>query len=423
MAKSLNQSSSKALVADAAAANHILANINWNFSTPFSVGRSGTSLFDCRKYHWYPATFVPEIPYTLIEVLTMPGAAVLDPFAGIGTTIFQGILLGRRPYAVEISRVAVEFMRAMWLLLSPSTDLSRGGEFLQEVGDGYDAGKDYRSSLDSSDVLLDSLRPWYSEAAFNQVAYLILRERKCRHSIRPAMRIALSATLKAACAQDRGWGCIADRVLPKPDQLKGTKNVLQTFFRNVSTLVRDVQAVKETMTPDASQFLETADAETRIVRADIRQCTSLRKESIDIVVTSPPYPNMTDYSLAQRLSYYWLGEDPAEDLALEIGARRKRSRPDPIGQYLEGMRCAIKVICDAIKPGGYACFVMPSFESDTQNNDIRKQAIQDCLSSVSGHGLVLEQTLCRILPMRRRQHNQKWASLTKEGIHVFRKRP
>ena len=54
-----------------------LHNINWNFD--FNINYSSDSLypFDCRKHYSYPATFIPEIPYTLIEILSCKGDTVL----------------------------------------------------------------------------------------------------------------------------------------------------------------------------------------------------------------------------------------------------------------------------------------------------------------------------------------------------------
>ena len=58
-------------------------------------------------------------------------------------------------------------------------------------------------------------------------------------------------------------------------------------------------------------------------------CENVPDNSVDLVITSPPYPNMTDYVTSQRLSYYFLGLGLADksrlkDLDLEIGPRIRR---------------------------------------------------------------------------------------------------
>jgi hypothetical protein len=412
-------------LAEVSRAKFILANINWNFSTPFSIGRSGARLFDCRKHHWFPATFISEIPYTLIEVLTTPGAVVFDPFAGIGTTVFQSLLLGRKPYATEICRVAVEFMRALWVLFDPRTDLSGFAEDIGRIKDGFEQNKDYAKMLKKAPIQVERLRPWFQENTFNQIMYLAVCEQKCRRvGLKAAMRISFSAVLKSVCAQDEGWGCIADNMLPKPRQLiKKERSALERFIRNLNTLMRDILKIRDDLPPITLKFLSSADPTSRIAHIDVTQCTDVPDESVDLIVTSPPYPNMTDYSTSQRLSYYWLGADPMDDLRAEIGARRRRFGLSSVQAYRDAMEKAIKVLCTKLRPSGYACFVMPIFETKNQNNTMRKQVVQECLSFLLDNGLVLEQDLNRILPRRRRHHNQQWTSLERECIYIYRKVP
>jgi DNA modification methylase len=403
-------------------ARPILDSINWNFSTPFTVGRSGMSLFDCRKHHWYPATFIPEIPYTLIEVLSKPGDVVYDPFSGIGTTIFQALLLGRKPYATELGKVSVDFMLSMWELFNPRTDISTVLTDFDKIKATYDPSKDYSKALRKTLIKVESLRPWYAEGTFNQLMYLTLSETRCRRpGTRAAMRVVLSATFKAACAQDRGWGCIADNVLPKPKQKGKEKNALEQFGRKLNILIKELSEIRTALPSTTEKFLSTTNVSSRITKVDARQDSSVPDSSVDLIVTSPPYPNMTDYALSQRLSYYWLGGDPSDDLAFEIGARRKRNLSTAIQKYRDSMKDVMKVLSSKLKIGGYACFVMPGFEGDKQNNTERKQVVQECLAFLPANGLVLEQELHRILPTLRRHHNQKWTTLEREYIHIYRK--
>lgn len=403
-------------------ARPILDSINWNFSTPFSVGRSGISLFDCRKHHWYPATFIPEIPYTLIEVLSKPGDVIYDPFSGIGTTTFQGLLLGRQPYATELCQVSVDFMLSLWKLFVPGTNMSSVVKDFDRIRNDYKPDKDYPKLLKNTPVKVELLRPWFAKKTFNQLMYLTLSEmRQKRPGTKAAMRIALSATFKAVCSQDRGWGCIADNVLPKPEQIEKEKNALEQFGRKLAILVKDISEAREALPNITKEFLSSTTVASRIMKADARRSTNIPDASIDLIVTSPPYPNMTDYALSQRLSYYWLGGDPATDLSSEVGARRKRKLSTAIQNYRGDMEQVLKVLSSKLKVGGYACFVLPGFEGDKQNNTERKQVIQECLAFLPANGLVLEQELHRILPTLRRHHNQKWTSLEREIIYIYRK--
>jgi DNA modification methylase len=422
MARPSTQIVKSSALIDVSVAKPILDNINWTFSTPFSVGRSGMELFDCRRHHWYPATFIPEIPYTLIEILSKPGAVIYDPFAGIGTTIFQSLLLGREPYATELGCVAVDFIESMWTLFQGRSDLAKISSDYQKVESNYQEGVDYSKALAATPVRVEDLRPWFAPSTFNQLMYLALTEQRKRHpETKAAMRIAFSATLKAACAQDRGWGCIADNMLPKPIQLKKPRNALAQFGRKLGSLLKDIGDVRQGLPIRTHTFLSAVSMASRVRRSDSRDSQLVPDGGVDLVVTSPPYPNMTDYALSQRLSYYWLGSDLTADLAKEIGARRKRNLGIALQKYLDEMKQIMEVISVKLKSGGYACFVMPGFESDKHNNVERRRVVQECLAFLPANGLVLEQELQRILPSRRRHHNQKWTTLEREFIYVYRK--
>ena len=224
----------------------VLSSVNWNFSSPFSVGRSGLSLFDARKYHWYPATFIPEIPYTLIEVLSSPRSIVFDPFMGIGTTLYQALELGHIPYGNDISRVSVQMFYSIWRLLSPSADIDRILIGLEDIFADYSPTTAYESELKHTTVRYEELREWYNPITFRGLAYLIISDRRCKSkAVRAALRVALSSGLKAVCAQDKGWGCIADNVLPKQSQLDIVRDPILRVKQNSHSLLRGISALRD----------------------------------------------------------------------------------------------------------------------------------------------------------------------------------
>jgi DNA modification methylase len=53
-------------------------------------------------------SFTPEIPKRLIEMFSKPGALVLDPFGGSGTTACEAYLLNRKAISVDVSEEQTE---------------------------------------------------------------------------------------------------------------------------------------------------------------------------------------------------------------------------------------------------------------------------------------------------------------------------
>ncbi|MCX5770305.1 MAG: DNA methyltransferase [Candidatus Hydrogenedentes bacterium] len=407
---------------DSASAMFLLNSIDWRFSTPFSVGRSGIRLFDCRKHHWYPATFIPEIPYTLIEILSEPGARILDPFAGIGTTIFQAIMLGRVPYGVELCPVTVHLMHCLWRLFAGLKPELSVDKYAADYCARYCEDKDYVKRILKQRPSFEKLQPWFEQSTFQQLAFIALLELQTKEPVvNSAIEVAFSSTLKAVCAQDRGWGCIADNVLPKPKQTHQIKDAIGRFRRNLSILTNEILKAKISLDKRTSLLLERHSPEEHIFLNDSKLDIPVEDSSIDLVVTSPPYPSMTDYSTSQRLSHYWLGYDPAQFIPQEIGARRKRTKSDALLSYTSDMTAVFKIVSQKVVKRGFVCLVMPRFEGSKHNNGLRKQAVEECLAALPGYGFVREGELTRFLPERRRHHNQCWAKLQREDILVFRR--
>jgi hypothetical protein len=72
--------------------------VDWDFSGADTLG-GGHGL------HPYPAKFPPQIPRTLIELLSQRGELVLDCFGGSGTTALEALLAGRRAASLDANPV------------------------------------------------------------------------------------------------------------------------------------------------------------------------------------------------------------------------------------------------------------------------------------------------------------------------------
>ena len=412
-------------VADLPSARTILRNINWNFYHKSAFSPHELRPFNTRTYHWYPATFIPEIPYTLIEVLTLPNATVWDPFSGIGTTYFQALSLNRNALATEICGVAVEYMRSLFTLFNPRIDFKKAEIEVEKILGEFNTTKNY-TSLFQGFALINRLEPWFSEKTLNQLSFLFGKEASCENKeLKSIFRICISALLKSVCSQNRGWGCVADNVLPKEDQIED-KKVLALFKNNARRLLKEISEHLKNTRPGYSALYEDMSKKQTIFHEDVRLSNGISDRSVDLVVSSPPYPNMTDYVTSQRLSYYFLGFDLVEkrnvaDACLEIGARSRRSRKDSLEKYLEDMRKANGVISRKIKEEGYVCYVLPAFSMDNENNKNRRQIVQKVLADMAEHDLIKEDEYERILPAIRRSHNAKWATLEREKIYLFRR--
>ena len=413
--------SNAALVHDISKVKFTLNSINWDFFPAGSINYNQISPFNCRKFHWLPATFVAEIPFTLIEVLSKSRAVVYDPFGGIGTTFFQAFLLKRIPLTTEVGKVCTDFIKSLFILFDPDTDFGKLRFSIEKICANYDGKTKYIKNI-SPEAQFQKLSPWYHQETLNQLSYLYLENENCDDkSLKSLIHISVSSLLKTVCSQDRGYGCIADNVYPKKEQMK-EKDTLFFFKNHANSLLKEIEGqFKKNDSEFLNHYYDVLGSNS-IINHDIRSNPPIKDESVDLIVTSPPYPKMVDYVKSQRLSYYFFDYNIDEDLKCEIGARYKRAKPNALDSYLKEMNLANENISNKLKDGGYICYVMPAFDTDKQNNAERQQIVKQVMDNLKKFGLKEELALERIIPSRRRLHNVKWATLEKEKISIYRKR-
>jgi DNA modification methylase len=395
-----------------------LDEINWDFSDNLFSKNQGGVTFDSRKFFPYPGTYVPEIPYTLIEALTKEFDTILDPFAGSGTTIFQSIILRRFPLGYDTCSISSFFINNLINLLSPRINLETlGNEFLKSISYSNVSNNTFSPNF-------EKLNPWFGPKTYQEIKCLKNRiEIESNHLVSSLISISILTSLNSITSQGRGWGCIADNMLPKKEQLKefdvkkivGKKGIsLINYIKNFQHIIQSRQF---------EIFFDQINTQgiERVKNNDCRYDLEHPSKTIDTIITSPPYPNMTDYITSQRLGYYFLGLDPDSDKKKETGARHKRKRKSSVSDYKNEM---IKFNCwfeKNLKPGGFICMVLPEFESK-QKVTARKIAIDEIIENLESFpSIELLKIYERLLPTIRRSHNSKWASLKKEKIYIFQK--
>ncbi|OJX63748.1 hypothetical protein [Dysgonomonas sp. 37-18] len=410
----------KPLIKDVRDVKPILNNINWSFYPKPPILKDVVQPFNSRKYHWYPATYIPEIPYSLIEILTLPGAKVFDPFMGIGTTFFQTLIQGRIPYANDVSKISYEFVKTLYNLFDPTINHSNIQKKIKNDIASYNNQENYL--IKESNPYIDEFKKWYSDDNFNAISFLIqLKNTQEDNLISSIYSIVISSLLNSSSNQDRGMSCIADNMLPKLYQIREV-DVCKVFLSSVNRLISDIKETISLLPNEYSSFYENIKNKELISNNDISEIVSIEDSSIDIVISSPPYPNMIDYTTSQRLAYYYYGEDLNEHRKREIGARYRRNVKNTLQDYYNRMSDANKNIIKTLKTGGLLCYVMPSFNSDNEKNIDRKQIIQKVMAKLEDEqGMTKEMEIERVVPSLRRTHNSKWTTLEKEMIYIYRK--
>lgn len=367
------------------------------------------------RLHWYPATFVPQLPRVLIDALSRAGETVLDPFCGSGTVLAEAIRLNRRVVGSDINPVArlIAQGRAELMLAEPRSFAKR---LRQEVDLilSYLGGRQSidiarrdppRFSSPLNDTAIDSLRPWYHEDTLTDfMALFTFVSQIPEDDLRRVLIAVVSSLTKPLSSQTKSWGHLADNVKPRELTYKRTA---EHFARSVGVIEREL------LRTDLASITAVPRHDV-LVAADAR-ALPLASQSIDLVLTSFPYPNMSDYTLANRLTLYLLEQDMQPLLDREIGARRKRSRPRSLENFLRDMTLAMKEANRVLRRGAYLAAVLPAYNQA----DGRSEVVAQLLDEVDALRFQRVKRIERVVPSRRKR--QSWGTLAREAIVIWEK--
>lgn len=391
-----------------------LNGINWDFDFIIEYDNKSMHPFNCRKYYSYPATFIPEIPYALIEILSKKGNTVVDPFGGIGTTFMQALILERKPFSFDINPIASDVCNTLYKLMDPELNTKDISTHLLNICNEYDEAYSYTKNISEQRVNLGS---WYHKSTFNELAFLCQTFDDMHVStVRDVMELVLTSILVPLSGQTKGWAYIADNVKPKDSELKD-KKLIEKFKNTLTVLLHDIEEYKESLSDTYRSFYENIKHTPRVIEDSIT-CRHLPEGTVDLIITSPPYPRMIDYIKSQRLSFDFLNINFKNYVTREIGARYKRQRKDILDTYEKEILSVNIEMEKILKNLGFLCVVLPDYNEDDDRKAVIDKIVNDYKNNYN-YRLIFDTR--RYIPSHRRTLSIQWATLVNEKIYIFQK--
>lgn len=303
--------------------------------------------------HPYPAKFIPQIPSHLIAKLSIPGDVVFDPFGGSGTTAVEAVRMGRRALSIDANPLSMLIGRVKTGFMTPQVRAEL--EQLQATSLSYIAGAEIKKASWRKDIRsrhaalvpdIPNIGKWFHENAIAELALIrFLINQTTTGLAEDTAKLALSRIILRASFQES-----ETRYVSEPKEVSPGAT-LSGFVESLRTLIRRLE--------HAAPDLQRADAKFSIgdSRTDIGH--HVGDSSVGLIVTSPPYPNATDYHLYHRFRLFWLGFDPRELGAIEIGSHLRHQRTGKgFAEYCQDMASVLSACYAALQPGRYAVFVV-----------------------------------------------------------------
>lgn len=290
----------------------------------------------------YLGCFPPAVPRRLIDRWTRPGALVLDPFCGSGTSLVEAILLGRKGLGIDMNPLAVAISRAK----VQSVTL---GDVLYRV---QDLAANYRGAEDLS-LVPEDLGIIFHARTLSQLEYL-------RRALDPESAedtFLIGALLGIMHGKFRKGGGSAYLSIDMPNTFSMSPEYVRNFIRKNGLRQVPIDAfgklaersrwlMREGALPSTSSVVLQGDATD--LRGLLHKAST---EHIDAIVTSPPYLGILRYGAFNWIRLWFLGFKPAS-------IDRMLDSTDSLERYLSFMTSFLMSASEVMKPGAVVAMVI-----------------------------------------------------------------
>ncbi|PWE18082.1 RNA methylase [Marinicauda salina] len=283
-------------------------------------GKRQSTRYSVHGLHEYKGKFNPQVARALLNILAPePGATILDPFCGSGTTLIEAVHLGHIGYGIDVNPLAIYITNAKFAGLTNSAEALRSA--LERIKNGIS-----RNGVEVPDTSRSNravyLKNWLPSSTFRQAELVRAIAGQESKSIKNFFLTIASDKLRDHSLQEPADLRIRRRRSPLPKI-----DFSEDFLRTAEAVVERISAAQ------AAFGLKNAELHTAQIRNTELKAT-FGEVKFDAAVTSPPYAMALPYIDTQRLSLVWLGlVEPSEILQLEatlIGSRELRGRARPL---------------------------------------------------------------------------------------------
>lgn len=263
---------------------------NWSFVSARSTEKW------THGYHRYPAKFLPNIVSKIIEDFKISSKSVIgDVFAGCGTTLVEAKIHGIQSIGVDINPVAELITKVKTTPIEPDLLENSLKTLLTKL-------EFYKPEFNIELKKHDRIDYWFEPQNKHKIAFIYSQILQIEdNDIKDFALCALSNILKNASR----WLMKATK--PQVDPNKITQDPFALYRKQLNGMSKRNRTFYNEL-----EIKGMLNLKSEIKLEDARK-TSIDANSLDAIITSPPYVTSYEYADIHQLTGYWF--DYFEDLA------------------------------------------------------------------------------------------------------------
>ena len=248
-------------------------------------------------FHTYPAMFIPQVARRLLLTYSKKGDTICDIFCGSGTALIESKLLNRNSYGIDLNPLAIFLAKVKTTPINPKTLSSEYIKLLMKI--------DKIKNTEIKKPQFNNLEFWFKDKVIVELAKIKKAIKEIKNKkIQDFFLVAFSETVRKSSNTKNGefkLVRIKKELLEKynPNTLAVFKQKMESNIKGMEEFYRDVD--KNTW--------------TKIIFGDSSKDNGIKENSIDYIITSPPYGDSRTtvaYGQFSRLSAQWIDifDDP-----------------------------------------------------------------------------------------------------------------
>ncbi len=318
-------------------------------------------------YHRYPAKFLPNVVKKIIEDYAPHCNVIADLFAGCGTTLVEAKIHGKQSLGTDINPVAQLITKVKTTPIEPSVLNKAYGTLIEQFSN-------YSEDDSVNTHKHERIDYWFFQPQKAKISFLfsLVDNLNASNAVKEFFYVCISHILKN-CSR---W--LQSSTKPQIDPSKIIPDPFEEFKTHGQKMLNS----------NLVFYNYLSERDYLGIQCDIRledaRHTSIQSESVDVIITSPPYVTSYEYADIHQLTGYWMeyisnlndfrkkfigtsysgnasllvdGSQLGQSIVNELAKKSMHIAHD-VAKYFNDMQEVAKEMARILMPNGKACIVI-----------------------------------------------------------------